>query len=39
MANLFEIYKCELCGNVIEVLFAGSGGPAFLLWPAHETYG
>lgn len=27
MANQFEIYKCELCGNVIEVLFAGSGGP------------
>ena len=26
MANQFEIYKCELCGNVIEVLFAGSGG-------------
>ena len=20
MANQFEIYKCELCGNVIEVL-------------------
>lgn len=24
MANQFEIYKCELCGNVIEVLFAGA---------------
>ena len=25
MANQFEIYKCERCGTVIEVLFAGDG--------------
>lgn len=25
MAERFEIYKCELCGNVIEVLHGGAG--------------
>jgi len=25
MAKLLEIYKCELCGNVIEVMHAGDG--------------
>ena len=25
MAKQFEIYKCEVCGNVIEVLFEGAG--------------
>lgn len=25
MANLMEVYKCELCGNVVEVVFAGGG--------------
>ena len=25
MAKQFEIYKCEVCGNIIEVLFAGAG--------------
>ena len=42
MANQFEIYKCELCGNVIEVLFAEPDvviAQGVQLWPAHETYG
>lgn len=25
MAKLLEVYKCELCGNIIEVLHAGDG--------------
>ena len=25
MAKQFEIYKCDLCGNVFEVITAGSG--------------
>lgn len=25
MAKRFEIYKCEICGNVIEVLVGGAG--------------
>ncbi len=25
MAERFKIYKCELCGNVVEVLHAGDG--------------
>ena len=25
MSKQYEIYKCEVCGNVIEVLFAGAG--------------
>ncbi|MEA5113535.1 MAG: desulfoferrodoxin [Geobacteraceae bacterium] len=25
MANTLEIYKCELCGNIIEVLHVGEG--------------
>ncbi|PKK39018.1 Superoxide reductase [Clostridiaceae bacterium JG1575] len=25
MAKLNEIYKCEACGNVVEVLFGGDG--------------
>jgi superoxide reductase len=25
MAERFKIYKCELCGNIIEVLHAGDG--------------
>ena len=25
MAQQFEIYKCELCGNIVEVLHAGDG--------------
>jgi superoxide reductase len=25
MANLFEILKCEKCGNVVEVLHTGTG--------------
>lgn len=25
MAKLNEIYKCEVCGNVVEVLHSGSG--------------
>jgi superoxide reductase len=28
MASQLEIYKCELCGNIIEVLHAGGGIPA-----------
>ena len=27
MAQQREVYKCELCGNVIEVLHAGAGTP------------
>jgi len=25
MANVLEIYKCELCGNIIEVMHGGEG--------------
>ncbi len=25
MAQLMGIYKCELCGNIVEVLFGGDG--------------
>ncbi len=25
MANVLEIYKCDLCGNIVEVLHAGGG--------------
>lgn len=25
MAEKFEIYKCEICGNIIEVLHGGAG--------------
>lgn len=25
MAERLEIYKCELCGNIVEVLFGGNG--------------
>ncbi len=26
MADKLEIYKCEMCGNIVEVLHAGEGG-------------
>jgi superoxide reductase len=25
MANRLELYKCEVCGNIVEVLHAGAG--------------
>ena len=25
MTKLLEIYKCEICGNVVEVIHAGDG--------------
>lgn len=25
MAKLLEVYKCEMCGNIVEVLHAGGG--------------
>lgn len=25
MAKLFEVYKCEICGNIVEVLHGGAG--------------
>jgi len=25
MANYLGIYKCEICGNIVEVLYAGDG--------------
>lgn len=25
MAEKLEIYKCEMCGNIVEVLFGGAG--------------
>ena len=25
MTKQFEIYKCEICGNIVEVLFEGEG--------------
>ena len=25
MANRLEVYKCELCGNIVEVLHGGAG--------------
>ena len=26
MAQRYEVYKCEICGNLIEVLYGGKGG-------------
>lgn len=26
MANNLEVYKCDICGNIVEVLHAGPGG-------------
>jgi superoxide reductase len=28
MAKLLEVYKCELCGNIVEVVHAGDGNLA-----------
>ena len=25
MTNILEIYKCEVCGNIVEVMHAGVG--------------
>ena len=25
MAKLLEVYKCELCGNIVEIIHAGEG--------------
>ncbi|MDY6908696.1 MAG: desulfoferrodoxin [Thermodesulfobacteriota bacterium] len=25
MAERFEVYKCDVCGNIVEVLFGGQG--------------
>ncbi|HHF56684.1 MAG TPA: desulfoferrodoxin FeS4 iron-binding domain-containing protein, partial [Thermoplasmatales archaeon] len=25
MAERYEVYKCEICGNVVEVLHGGKG--------------
>ncbi len=25
MTNIMEIYKCEICGNIVEVLHEGAG--------------
>lgn len=27
MVKFLEIYKCEMCGNMLEVVHAGEGGP------------
>lgn len=27
MTNQFEVYKCEACGNIVEVMFAGTATP------------
>ena len=26
MTNTMEVYKCDICGNIVEVLHAGAGG-------------
>jgi superoxide reductase len=26
MTNRLEVYKCDVCGNIVEVLYAGAGG-------------
>jgi superoxide reductase len=45
MTNLHQIYKCPICGNVVEVLHAGSGQlvccgqPMELLNPKVEDVG
>lgn len=28
MSKQLEVYKCDVCGNLMEVLFAGGGNPA-----------
>lgn len=28
MAKLLEVYKCNLCGNIVEVIHAGDGALA-----------
>jgi superoxide reductase len=25
MTNVMEIYKCEMCGNIVEVIASGEG--------------
>jgi superoxide reductase len=42
MAKLLEVYKCEVCGNVVEVLHEGAGelvccGEAMKLYVANTT--
>ena len=27
MTNKFELYKCDVCGNIIEILVSGDGHP------------
>lgn len=27
MTNQFELYKCNICGNIIEILISGDGHP------------
>lgn len=45
MVNINEIYKCEICGNIVEVLHAGNGElvccgqPMALLDPKSEDEG
>ena len=31
MAKRYEMYKCEVCGNIVEVAHTG-GGRTGLLW-------
>ncbi len=42
MAKLLEVYKCELCGNIVEVLHEGDGelvccGEAMKLYEENAT--
>ena len=34
MAKLLEVYKCNLCGNIVETVHAGGISPA---WPISLT--
>ncbi|MDR2124758.1 MAG: desulfoferrodoxin [Desulfovibrio sp.] len=34
MAKFLEVYKCEQCGNILEVVHAGGGDPACCGQPA-----
>ncbi len=38
MTNLNEIYKCEICGNVVQMVHGGKGEACMLRKP-YEAYG
>ena len=37
MTERLQVYKCEICGNIVEMLHEGVGGIG-LLRPTHEAF-